>query len=62
MAGKLVENTVYSVFAVVTNISFFNHASDSLRYIETEGSVLQRSHSVPNVTNVKRMAQNIKVS
>ena len=52
VAGKLVENTVYSVFAVVTNISFFNHASDSSRYIETEGSVLQRSHSVPNFTNV----------
>ena len=54
VTGKIVENTVFSIFAVVTNISFFKLSPAISSRVETETVTIRRSQSVPNITNTMR--------
>lgn len=64
MFQKFVDNTVFSIFAVVTNISFFKRSRDISKDIADDITYKnkQRSKSVPNLTNTKRTTYRRQIS
>ena len=56
MFQKLVDNTFFSIFAAVTNMSFFEISMDIKQIADNKTKNKQRSKSVPNLTNIQKTA------
>ena len=57
---KIVENTVFSIFAVITNISYFEKSPKSVQDCRTDGA--QRSESTQNITRIIRSVNASQIS